>query len=111
MSSDNYQRIYAAVKKVPRGKVATYGQIAALAGMPRNARQVGYALHALPEGSPLPWQRIVNAQGRISPRGMSGSDEWQRVLLEEEGIEFGLGGRINLKKYQWQPAERKKRGT
>jgi methylated-DNA-protein-cysteine methyltransferase-like protein len=102
MSSENYKRIYAAIKKVPRGKVATYGQIAALAGIPRHARQVGYALHSLPEGSKLPWHRIVNAAGKISPRGLNGSDEWQRILLEDEGVEFGLAGRINLRKYRWE---------
>jgi methylated-DNA-protein-cysteine methyltransferase-like protein len=101
MSSEHYKRIYAAIKKVPRGKVASYGQIAAIAGIPRHARQVGYALHSLPEGSKLPWHRIVNSQGKISPRGLNGSDEWQRILLEEEGVEFGLAGRINLRKYRW----------
>lgn len=107
MSSDAYKRIYAAVKKVPRGKVATYGQIAALAGMPRHARQVGYALHSLPAGSKLPWHRIINSQGKISLRGLDGSDDWQRILLEEEGVEFGVSSRINLKKHQWQPPEKK----
>lgn len=105
--SDAYRRIYAAVKKIPKGKVATYGQIAALAGMPRAARQVGYALHALPHGSRVPWHRVVNHEGRISLRSSGGHDQWQRVLLEEEGVEFDTGDRIALSRFQWRPDENK----
>jgi methylated-DNA-protein-cysteine methyltransferase-like protein len=101
--SDSYRRIYAAVKKIPKGKVATYGQIALLAGMARAARQVGYALHALPHGSRVPWHRVVNHEGRISRRSSGGHDEWQRVLLEEEGVEFDTGDRIALNRFQWRP--------
>jgi methylated-DNA-protein-cysteine methyltransferase related protein len=102
-SSDAYRRIYAAVKRIPKGKVATYGQIALLAGMPRAARQVGYALHALPHGSRVPWQRVVNHRGRISLRSSGGHDQWQRVLLEEEGVEFDTADRIALSRFQWRP--------
>lgn len=98
-----YQRIYAVVRRIPRGRVATYGQIAALAGMPRHARQVGYALAHAPDNVELPWQRVVNGQGRVSLRSRPGSDDFQQVLLEAEGVEFGLGGRVSLKKYQWTP--------
>jgi methylated-DNA-protein-cysteine methyltransferase-like protein len=101
--SDAYRRIYAAVKKIPKGKVVTYGQIAVLAGMPRAARQVGYALHALPHGSRVPWHRVVNHQGRISLRSSGGHDQWQRVLLEEEGVEFDTANRIALSRFQWRP--------
>ena len=101
--SDAYRRIYAAVKKIPKGKVATYGQIAQLAGMARAARQVGYALHALPHGSCVPWHRVVNHQGRISTRSSGGHDQWQRVLLEEEGVEFDTVDRIALVRFQWRP--------
>ena len=101
--SDAYRRIYAAVKRIPKGKVATYGQIALLAGMPRAARQVGYALHALPHGSRVPWHRVVNHQGRISLRSSGGHDQWQRVLLEEEGVAFDTGDRIALSRFQWPP--------
>ena len=104
-----YQRIYAVVKKIPRGRVATYGQIAALAGMPRHARQAGYALAATPEGTRIPWHRVINAQGRISLRlrhWQSGSDDLQRILLEAEGVEFDTGGKVNLQRFQWQPKPR-----
>lgn len=102
MSSDLYTSFYAIIRKIPRGKVATYGQIAALAGYPRHARHVGFALSALPAGSKVPWHRVVNSQGQISRRGLDGNDEWQRVLLEEEGVEFGAQGRIALKRYRWE---------
>ena len=101
-----YLRIYATVKKIPRGKVATYGQIAALAGMPRHARQAGHALSALPRSMKIPWHRVINSQGRISLRLRhwdSGSDELQRILLEAEGVIFDSTGKVNLKKFQWQP--------
>ena len=97
------ERIYQAVRRIPRGRVATYGQIAELAGIPRHPRQVGYALHALPEGRPLPWHRVVNAQGTISPRGDSDWVKIQRSLLEDEGVEFGPGDRIDLARYRWRP--------
>jgi alkylated DNA nucleotide flippase Atl1/3-methyladenine DNA glycosylase AlkD len=83
--------------------VATYGQVAALAGLPRHARLVGYALHALPEGSELPWQRVINSRGEVSPRAMPGWDGYQRHLLEEEGVRFDAAGRASLKRYLWEP--------
>jgi methylated-DNA-protein-cysteine methyltransferase-like protein len=95
-----YERIYATVCRVPAGRVATYGQIAKLTGR-CGARQVGYALAALPEGSAVPWQRIINTKGRISPRRGGGHDELQRVLLEEEGIQFSLDGRVDLSRFGW----------
>ncbi|MGB9150853.1 MAG: MGMT family protein [Burkholderiales bacterium] len=100
-----YERIYAAVKKIPRGKVATYGQVALLAGMGRHARQVGYALHALPDGKKIPWHRVINAKGEISARSSGDHDQLQRVLLEKEGVVFSLNGRVSLEKYRWRPAE------
>ena len=103
VDKSTYQRIYAVVRRIPRGRVATYGQIAALAGIPRHARQVGYALSHCPDDVALPWQRVVNGQGSVSPRSRPGSDDFQQVLLEAEGVEFGLGGRVSLKKYQWTP--------
>ena len=106
-SADSTHRlIYAAVTKIPRGKVATYGQIAALAGMPRHARQAGYALAATPENVKIPWHRVINAQGRISLRLRhwdSGSDDLQRILLEAEGVAFDSSGKVNLDKFQWKP--------
>lgn len=96
---------YSIISHIPRGKVATYGQIALLAGMPGCARQVGYALHALPPDSPVPWHRVVNSRGEISLPNMDGSADRQRALLEEEGIVFNPDGRIPLYLFQWQPDE------
>ena len=84
--------------------MATYGQIAAYAGRPRAARQVGMVLAGLPEDTHIPWQRVINAKGAISPRGKPGAVELQRILLEEEGIQFHLDGTTDLKRYLWQPA-------
>lgn len=86
---------------IPEGRVATYGQIARLVGRPRHARQVGYALAALPEEHEVPWHRVINAKGEISARSSPGYEDYQRILLEEEGVELGLKGRIKLSVYQW----------
>jgi methylated-DNA-protein-cysteine methyltransferase related protein len=93
-----YQRIYAVVRRIPRGRVATYGQVADLAGIEGHARQVGYALHNAPPG--LPWHRVINARGSISARASSDWGELQRHLLEAEGVEFDLEERVDLKKYR-----------
>lgn len=103
----NYPRIYAAVRRVPRGRVATYGQIADVAGLPGRARQVGYALHALSTESNLPWQRVVNSAGRISLRSEPGADHLQRLLLESEGVTFDDSGRISLEEFQWRPRQKR----
>ena len=100
-NTSTYRRIYDVVSRIPRGCVATYGQVARLAGMPRQARLVGYALHALPADTSIPWQRVVNAQGSISLP--AGQDARQRRLLEREGIRFDNRGRIPLDSFQWQP--------
>jgi methylated-DNA-protein-cysteine methyltransferase-like protein len=97
-----YERIYGVVRRIPRGRVSTYGDVAALAGLAGHARQVGYALHALPDRSNVPWHRVVNAQGRISTgRGVAGGELPQRFRLEKEGIRFGANGRIPLARYRW----------
>lgn len=101
-----YSRIYAIVNRIPPGKVATYGQIAILAGMPGHARQVGYALHSLPDGSEVPWQRVINREGRISLRAYPQAEHLQRALLEAEGVVFDQEGRIALEKYRWRPSDR-----
>jgi methylated-DNA-protein-cysteine methyltransferase related protein len=88
------------VARIPRGRVAPYGEVARLAGLPGAARQVGYALHALPEGRPLPWHRVVNARGAVSPRA-SGFEVPQRRLLEREGVRFDERGRIDLERFGW----------
>jgi methylated-DNA-protein-cysteine methyltransferase-like protein len=97
---DLYARIYAQVRRIPRGRVATYGQIAELAGLPNHARLVGYALHAL-EDEGVPWQRVINARGQVSPRSVPDWDGLQRRLLEDEGIEFDGRGRIDLGRFGW----------
>jgi methylated-DNA-protein-cysteine methyltransferase related protein len=96
-----YELIWAVIRKIPRGRVATYGQIAELAGLEGHARQVGYALHNLPERSGVPWHRVINAKGEISPRSAGDSHELQRMLLEAEGVEIDLRGRIDLKLFRW----------
>ncbi|HEY0140110.1 MAG TPA: MGMT family protein [Thermoanaerobaculia bacterium] len=98
---ERYAAIWAVVRRIPRGRVATYGQIAELAGLDGHARQVGYALHNLPERSNVPWHRVINARGEISARTSGDSHELQRMLLEAEGVEFDLAGRMDLKKYRW----------
>lgn len=97
-------RIYEVVARIPRGRVATYGQVAALAGAPRHARQVGYALHDLPAGSGLPWHRVINARGEVSARSEPGWQGFQRQLLEAEGVVFRRG-RVDLRAFRWEPPE------
>lgn len=101
MSAGAYDRIYSTVREIPAGRVATYGRVAAVAGLPGRARLVGYALHALADGTSVPWHRVINARGRISLRRTSGADITQRILLEAEGVEFDAGGRVSLAIYGW----------
>ena len=106
---NRYALIWLWIRRIPRGRVATYGQIAELAGLDGHARQVGYALHNLPTASDVPWHRVVNARGEISPRNSGDSHELQRMLLESEGIDFDLRGRLDLAQYQWRPSPTRKR--
>jgi methylated-DNA-protein-cysteine methyltransferase-like protein len=95
------------VRRIPRGRVATYGQVAALAGLPRQARLVGYALHALPEHTPLPWHRVLGAGGRLSLMRLSPSAGFtQRLRLEREGVGFDARGRVDLARFGWRPRAR-----
>lgn len=94
MIESRWKKFYRVVRKLPRGRVASYGQIAELAGLGGHARQVGYALHALPPNSGVPWHRVVNAKGEISPRSAGDSHELQRMLLEAEDVEFDERGRV-----------------
>ena len=100
MKANLFELVYRVVRCIPPGRVATYGQVARIAGMPRGARTVGWALRALPGGSDVPWQRVVNAKGTISftPGGYAASV--QQALLEEEGIVFEQG-RIDLHVFGW----------
>ena len=104
--SGSYQRIYEVVRRIPKGRVSTYGEVARLAGLPGHARQVGYALHALrddPEAARVPWQRVVNARGEVSARSEPGFERLQRALLEAEGVLFDRRGRIDLGRFAWAP--------
>lgn len=103
-----YALIWQTVRIIPRGKVATYGEIAAEAGFPGQARMVGYALHALPPRSHVPWHRIVNAQGKISFTPDSAAYIEQKRRLAKEGIVF-VGGRIDLKRFGILRAKRSRR--
>ena len=94
-----YEIIWNIVRKVPYGRVATYGQIAQIAGIDGLARQVGYALHATPSQIKIPWHRIINSQGRISLSGPTA--RLQQHLLQTEGVAFSGSGKVDLKIYQW----------
>ena len=95
MSDKNaFETIYDVIRQIPPGKAASYGQIAELAGNRRWARVVGYALHAVPEGSDIPWHRVVKKDGEVT------GGKYQTRLLKEEGVGF-IDGRVDMKKYQW----------
>jgi methylated-DNA-protein-cysteine methyltransferase-like protein len=108
-----YPRIDAVVTRIPRGRVATYGQVAAEAGMPHAPRVAGYALHALPPGSAVPWHRVVAAGGRLSLGKLDPSSAiTQRLRLEHEGVRFDGRGCVDMERYSWQPrARRRARGV
>lgn len=97
------ERVWRVVREIPAGFVATYGQIAELADIPgrSGARQVGYALSALGQGSEIPWHRVINARGALSPRADPDAVEYQRLLLEAEGIGFDHRQLIDLERYRW----------
>lgn len=95
------ERFYRWIRRIPRGRVTTYGTIARLAGVPNGARQVGYALAALPPHSTVPWHRVVNAQGRVALGDGSGAATTQRLRLLSEGVEVDVAGRLSLARYGW----------
>ena len=106
-SASAYPRVYAVVRRIPRGRVATYGQVAAEAGIPQAPRVAGYALYALPPGSPVPWHRVVAAGGRLSlgkldPHGAI----TQRLRLEHEGVRFDGRGCVDMERHVWKPRSR-----
>jgi methylated-DNA-protein-cysteine methyltransferase-like protein len=104
MAESTHEKILRVVRRIPRGRVATYGQVSKLAGFARQPRLAGYALrHA---DDTVPWQRVVNAAGRISPRADPDSIPRQRQMLVAEGIRFSATGVIDLKRYQWRPRKR-----
>ena len=96
MGLNTFELIYDVVRKIPRGKVMTYGQVAALAGNPRWARVVGYALHVNPEPGVIPCHRVVNRDGRLAPGFAFGGTDAQRMLLEGEGVLFLENGLVDL---------------
>lgn len=96
-----FERVYEYVKTVPRGKVVTYGQVAAAIGAPRCARQVGWVLHVNPEPGVIPCHRVVNREGRLAPAFAFGGEAVQASLLEAEGVEV-VGGYVDLNKYRWE---------
>jgi methylated-DNA-protein-cysteine methyltransferase related protein len=104
MSGPLYESIYHLVRQVPSGRVVTYGQVARIVGG-CSARMVGFAMAALTEEKHVPWQRVINAKGRVSPHGFGYGSALQRQLLEEEGIVFRPDGSLDLAIYGWLPAE------
>lgn len=100
-----YARIWSVIEKIPKGHVATYGQIAELAGLPRQARLVGYALHAAPDGMKLPWHRVINSRGQISFPPRTRLHREQRRRLAKEGVSIE-NRTIDLAKYRWKPLMR-----
>jgi methylated-DNA-protein-cysteine methyltransferase-like protein len=104
-----YPKIWRVVRRIPRGRVATYGQVAALAGFPRNPRLAGYALHNLPVGSDVPWHRVIGAGARISLPRETGAYALQRALLEKEGVRFDARERVDFERFRWRTRERRAR--
>ena len=102
-SGDFFDRVHALVRRIPRGKVATYGQIAELLGAPRAARVVGWAMHGNPHGRRVPCHRVVQQGGSLSPNYCIGDPGRQRRLLTREGVSFCLDGRIEMARHQWVP--------
>jgi methylated-DNA-protein-cysteine methyltransferase-like protein len=103
-TAGTFDRIYAVVSRIPKGRVATYGQVARLANLPGRARLVGYALNALDGRRRIPWHRVINAQGRISAR--RGEEDWgvlQRLRLQREKVVFDATGAISLSRFRWRP--------
>lgn len=98
-----HRAVYRLVRQIPRGKVVTYGQVAAILGHPRAARAVGHALRMLPPMlvRAVPWQRVINSAGSISHRGDIARPEQQRELLEAEGVRFSRSGKVDLERLRW----------
>lgn len=98
-----FGRVYMLVRRIPPGQRATYGQIARLLRSPRSARIVGWAMHSMPKGSGVPWHRVVQQGGSLSPAVSPAAPSRQRRLLEREGVTFRLDGRIDMARHQWSP--------
>ncbi len=100
---NTFQKIYEQVRRIPRGKVATYGQIALLAGNPRWSRVVGYALHVNPDPDSIPCHRVVTKEGKLSSAFAFGGENMQRELLTCEGVSFIDSNTVDMKKCMWRP--------
>lgn len=98
-----YDKVYEQVKRIPKGKVATYGQIAWLCNSPRASRAVGYALHFNPDPENIPCFRVVNREGRLAPAFAFGGIDAQKSLLVADGVEVSDDDCVNLEKYLWHP--------
>ena len=96
-----FEQVYQLVRQVPPGRVTSYGAIARMLGHSHAARTVGWALHSLPEGSDVPWHRVINSRGHISTGGCEGGDSLQRALLEAEGVEFDASGKVDWERFGW----------
>lgn len=107
--TSTHKRIYETIRRIPYGKVASYGQIARLAGFPRHARLVGYALHRLANASNIPWHRVVNARGDLSlAHAGRASGLEQRLRLEREGVRVNAAFRVSVARFGWRPARPKR---
>jgi methylated-DNA-protein-cysteine methyltransferase-like protein len=114
MNTAGWKDVYRVVRRIPRGRVATYGDVASWAGRPGAARQVGWALHAVEADDDVPWHRVINARGEVSLRSAREDEDLQRALLEAEGVYFTASGRVDLGKTRWRPATagaKQKQGT
>jgi methylated-DNA-protein-cysteine methyltransferase-like protein len=105
--SSAFEAVYALVRRIPRGRVMSYGQIASLLRRPLSARAVGWAMHQCPED--VPWHRVVNAAGGISTAHLHDPPELQRLLLESEGVRFDEGARVPMARYRFEPGPRRRR--
>lgn len=100
--ANTYDLIYAVVRQIPYGQVATYGQVAELAGLIGKPRVVGYALYRVTDADEMPWHRVINAKGEVSRSPhRNGTDDYQQSLLEAEGIAFNAAGKLDLERYRW----------
>lgn len=105
MEENTFQRIYNVVRQIPKGCVASYGQVAAYAGNPRWARVVGYALHVNPEPGTIPCHRVVTREGKVSSAFAFGGANMQITLLREEGVEFTIEGTVDMQRFRWKPTQ------
>lgn len=110
MTSTFHQRAVAVIKRIPKGRVATYGQVAAMAGNPRAARQITRVLNSSSKKERLPWQRVINREGRISLRPGEGYEQ-QKGMLLDEGVRFDRDDRIDLARFGWKPRVRGTTGS